>query len=189
MTIIERLEKGNCVENVGLPMAPNRIQIPPVPGYQKEQEAIRNINPPTINMFGHLSLLAALFFIGTLKVGNWQRELGVLNGCINRSGPNQNPGKVITSLVMCTCHCGICLINKNARVPAPRTMPLPLPPRLQLHLCGLWVLSGDPDQTPHPSVREPKKPCGCQSSFVFVICALMSYTFECVFACPSHCPS
>lgn len=109
--------------------------------------------------------------------------------CINRSGPNQNPGKVITSLVMCTCHCGICLINKNARVPAPRTMPLPLPPRLQLHLCGLWVLSGDPDQTPHPSVREPKKPCGCQSSFVFVICALMSYTFECVFACPSHCPS
>lgn len=32
MTIIERLEKGNCVENVGLPMAPNRIQIPPVAG-------------------------------------------------------------------------------------------------------------------------------------------------------------
>jgi len=62
--------------------------------------------------------------------------------CINRSGPNQNPGKVITSLVMCTCHCGICLINKNADVPAPLALGFPLQP------CGLWVLSGDPDCYP-----------------------------------------
>jgi len=43
--------------------------------YQKEQETIRNKNPTTINMFGHLSLLAALFFIGTLKGELNQRKL------------------------------------------------------------------------------------------------------------------
>lgn len=61
-------------------------------------------------------------------------------GCITAKLRCTQHSRAPVIILMCTCHCGICLINKT---PSPSPFPcLHHHPTLPTWVCGLWVLSG-----------------------------------------------
>lgn len=62
-------------------------------------------------------------------------SLGAPCGCITAKLRCTQHSRAPVIILMCTCHCGICLINKTP----PSLHPHPI---LPTWVCGLWVLSG-----------------------------------------------